>query len=512
MRADRPAFARPSGPVPSPSAAPWLASRHRPLLLGLAVVALALGVGALAPSHLEDALAIVAAAALVAAVLVRPMVGVVLLVGLVPVTSGLAPGFPVPHVRLSEVLIGLVGLTLVASVRRRDAVPWQPLDWALLAYGTCWLVFGVVAERTLGEHLAITDWGTILGQFQFFLVYRAIRVAVRTSAERRLAVGTVLLSSVAVSVLALLQEVRAPGVSSFVTTVTGGIATGGIAGAGSSVTRATGPFDNWAALAGYLLPIVLVLAACAFAGVRVRHRGWFVAAGALAAVALFVTDEQSAIVCLLVGLVVLARHYSRGRHLLRWVAGGVVAVVAVAAPLLVARLANELSGAAGTGRVAWVPQTLSFRWSVWWHQYLPAIAARPLSGYGVLLPTSVHWPYPESQYVSFLMEGGVPMLAAFALLAWAMLEGTRRASRSPDPLTEAMGRALTVAVVSMVVMNATWPFLSNGGMPQVLWALMALTVPGALREGDVLLPPSRAVQGAPPRGDEPPRPVPEVAR
>jgi hypothetical protein len=512
MRADRPAFARPSGPVPSPATAPWLVARHRPVLLGLAVVVVALAVGALAPSHLEYALAILAAGALVAAVLVRPMVGVVLLVGLVPVTSGLAAGFPVPRVRLSEVLIGLVGVTLIASVRRRDAVPWQPVDWALLAYGGCWLVFGVLAERTLGQHLAITDWGTILGQFQFFLVYRAVRVAVRTSAERRLAVGTVLLSSLAVSVLALLQEVRAPGVSSFVTTLTGGIATGSIGGAASQVTRATGPFDNWAALAGYLLPIVLVLVACAFAAVRPRHRGWFVAAGALAAVALFVTDEQSAIICLLVGLVVLARHYTRGRHLMRWVAGGIVVVVAVAAPLLVARLANELSGAAGTGRVSWVPQTLSFRWSVWVHQYLPAIGARPLSGYGVLLPSSVHWHYPESQYVSFLMEGGVLMLVAFAVLTWAMLEGTRRASRSSDPLTEALGRALTVAVVSMVVMNATWPFLSNGGMPQVLWALMALTVPGALREGEVLHPPSRAVQGAPPLGDGTPSPVPGMVR
>jgi hypothetical protein len=500
MRPDRPAFARPSGSLRAPAADPWLTSRHRPLLLGVAVVVLALAVGALAPGHLKDAVGIVAAAALVAAVLVRPMVGVLLLVGLVPVTSGLAAGFPVSHVRLSEVLIGVVGLTLIASVRRRDAVPWQPVDWALLAYGACWLVFGVLADRTLGQHLAITDWGTVLGQFQFFLVYRAVRVGVRTSAERRLAVGTVVLSSVVVTVLALLQEVRAPGIPSFVAKVTGGIATGTVAGSSSHLTRATGPFDNWAALAGYLLPVLLVLAACAFAGLRVRHRAWFVVAGALAAMALLVTDEQSAIVCLLVGLVVLARHYTHGRHLVRWVVGGAAAAAVVAAPLLVARLSNELSGAAGTGRVSWVPQTLSFRWSVWVHQYLPAIGARPLSGYGVLLPSSVHWPYPESQYVSFLMEGGVPMLLAFAALAWAMLEGTRRASRSSDPLTEAMGRALTVAVVSMVVMNATWPFLSNGGMPQVLWALMAITVPGALREGEVLLAPSRAVRGLPPRG------------
>ncbi len=29
----------------------------------------------------------------------------------------------------------------------------------------------------------------------------------------------------------------------------------------------------------------------------------------------------------------------------------------------------------------------------------------------------------------------------------------------------------------MLVMNTMWPFLSNGGMPQVLWALMGLVLP-----------------------------------
>ena len=147
--------------------------------------------------------------------------------------------------------------------------------------------------------------------------------------------------------------------------------------------------------------------------------------------------------------------------------------------------------------VAWVPQTVSFRWTVWVHQYLPAIGARPLSGYGVVLPSSVHWPFPESQYVSFLVEGGIPMLAAFAVLAWAMLGGAQRASRSADPLTVALGRALTVAVASMLVMDAMWPFLSNGGMPQVLWALMALAVPGAVPEGPAVPAPSRTVRTTP---------------
>lgn len=504
MGPERAAFVRLPRPATTAAGRSWLTSRPRPLMLGVGAGLLALAVGALAPSHLHDALGLVAAAALVGLVLVRPMAGVLLLVGLVPVTSGLAAGFPVSHVRISEALIGLVGVTLMASVRRRDAVPWQALDWALLAYGLCWLVLGVAADRSLQEHLGLTQWGTVLGQLQFLLIYRAVRVGVRTRAERRLAVGTLLVASAAAAIIALLQELRAPGIASMVTTITGGIATGSVAGSTSHVSRATGPFDNWAALAGYLLPIVLVMVACAFAKIPVRHRRLFMAVGGLALAALFVTDEQSAILCLLVGLVVLARQYGATRHLARWVAAGAVVVGAVAGPLLVTRLTKELSAGAGTGRVAWIPQTVSFRWAVWIHQYLPAIGARPLSGYGVVLPTSVHWPYPESQYVSFLIEGGVPMLAAFAVLVWAMVDGARRAAHDPDPLTVALGRALTVALVSMVVMSSMWPFLSNGGMPQVLWALMALAVPGAVREGGSAPAPSRTVRAAPPGIDPAP--------
>jgi hypothetical protein len=459
----------------------WLAARPRPVLLTLACAAVALAAGTFAPSRPRDALAIVVGAALVALVLLRPLVGALLLVVVVPITSGFATGFPVAHVRISEALIGLVGLTLIGFVRRCDVVPWGILDWVLLAYGLCWAAFGVLAAVSLHEHLSIDEWGTVFGQLQFFLVYRGVRVAVRTAGERRIAVGALLLASLPVSLLAVLQEVRAPGVPRLIARLTGGV-TGGSAATGlSSVHRATGPFVNWAALAGYLLPVVLVLVALALARTEVRNRRWFVATAILAAVALAVTIEQSAIVCVLFGVLLLVWRYDRDGRLKRLTIAGIVVVVLAASPFLVSRLLHELGTSAGTGRIGWVPETLSFRWSVWTRQYLPAIGARPLSGYGVVLPSSIHWAWPESQYISFLVEGGVPMLAMFGVLAWTMVDGARAAARSRDPFEQALGRALVIAVASMVIVDAVWPFLSNGGMPQVLWGLMALTVPGILR-------------------------------
>lgn len=467
--------------TPAPSAddprAGWLGARPRPVFLAAVCVVLALGAGAVAPSHLKYAVGVVGVTALVGAVLLWPRFGAYLLVGLVPVTSGLASGFPVSRVRLSEAIIGLVGVTLLVSVRRRDVVPWGTLDWALASYSTAWILFGILADLGLHQHLSLTQWGTVLGQLQFFLVYRAVRVAIRSARERRTALAVLVISTIPVSLLALLQKLNAPHVRLFIYKMVGATTTGTAAASVGHSLRVTGPFANWAALAGFLLPTLLVLVAMALGQVRVRRSRWFLAAGILGAVGLALTDEQSAIICCAVGAVVLAKRYGKGRAVLRWAPLLVLAAAVFAGPSIVHRIGEELAPSAGTGRVSWIPQTLSFRWSVWTQQYFPAIWQRPLSGFGVVLPPTIRWQYPESQYVSFLMEGGFPMLGLFGVLSWAMLRGARDAARSADPLDRALGNALGIAIVSMLVMNTMWPFLSNGGMPQVLWALLALAVP-----------------------------------
>ena len=150
----------------------WFADRPRPVLLGLGAVVIAFVLGAVAVGKPEMGLAALAALGLVVAVLLRPVVGGLILVGAVPILSGVAPGVPVAHFRVSELLIGVVGITVLASARRTDTVPWSSLDWLLLAYGVGWAVFGALDGITLHQHLSPTDWGTVFGQLQFFLIYR----------------------------------------------------------------------------------------------------------------------------------------------------------------------------------------------------------------------------------------------------------------------------------------------------------------------------------------------------
>jgi hypothetical protein len=464
------AVARPGNDLSGVDAGSWLTTRPRANLIALGGVVVAFVVGFLAMEDPRYAVALFLGVALILAVLVRPLFGALGLVALVPTLSGLAPGVPVPNLRISEVLIGVIGVTLLATARRRSAVPWGVLDWLLLAYGLLWTLDGVYGALSAHEHLSISLWGTAAGQLQFFLLYRAIKVTLRTAEERHLALKVLFIASGVVALLAVLEELKIPGVINFIVTLTGSAAAGGTGG----VIRATGPFANWAALAGYMLPLVFVGLCLGLGDAYPRHKRLQFGLGMLLILALFVTAEFSNILCLLAGVGVLGVRYGRGRQVFRWLGIGAIVVAIGAGGLLGQRLDAQLSTSAGSSRHAGVPQTLNTRWSIWTEQYIPAIEKKPLTGYGVVLPTSIRWPFPESEYISFLIEGGLPLLAMFGFLAWAMLGEARRASRSRDPVDHALAQGLRVAVPAMVIVNLIWPFLSNGGEPQVLWVLFAL--------------------------------------
>ncbi len=466
----------------------WFADRPRPVLLGLGAVVIAFVLGAVAVGKPEMGLAALAALGLVVAVLLRPVVGGLILVGAVPILSGVAPGVPVAHFRVSELLIGVVGITVLASARRIDTVPWSSLDWLLLAYGVGWAVFGALDGITLHQHLSPTDWGTVFGQLQFFLIYRAVRTSLRTPSERRTAVAVLLVATAPVALLALLQQLHVSPVVSFLNTLTGGVS--GPAVTAGTAARATGPFNNWAVLAGYLLPALLVLCALTMSGQIGRHKKAAWAIGVLAFTGLLLTAELSAILFLCIGVVVLASQYGHRRRALRFAGVVVVVGVLVASPFLATRLNGEFSSTAGSSRHAGVPQTLDFRWYVWTTQYVPAIESRPLTGYGAELPASIQWRYPESQYVAYLMEGGFPVLLLFAGLGLVMVKRSREAARSNDPFEQALGRAVAFTVIAMLIMNLIWPFLSNAGLPQVLWCLLAIAVPRLDNRGVVAAPPA----------------------
>ena len=73
----------------------WLFDKPRTPEIAAAAILVALGTGLVGATRPRDGIAVVAAVAVVTLVLMRPFVGGLLLVSVVPVISGLAPGIPV---------------------------------------------------------------------------------------------------------------------------------------------------------------------------------------------------------------------------------------------------------------------------------------------------------------------------------------------------------------------------------------------------------------------------------
>ncbi len=438
------------------------------IAVALSAVAAALGV-----HNIKYGVGFVLCLGLVYAVLARPVVGGLVLIAAVPPLSGLEPGLITPNVRLSEALIGIIGLTVLIGTRRVAALKWGALEWLLLAYGLLWALLATYDSLSLGQTLSLSAWGSVIGQLQFFLLYRTVRVTLRTRTQRRWGLWTLIAVTVPIAILAMLQEVGVGGLRTSLYDITGKVSPVGTSG----IIRATSLFGNWAALAGYFLPILLVLIALALAGQLKRRPRLSIFLGFLMVIGILLSAELSVLICLIGGVFVLAIQYGRFRKMIVWFAVAAALSIILVGPVIGNRLTNQFGSVAGSSKGTLEPQTVSFRTDVWTQQYLPAVAQRPLDGYGLVLPSTITWPYPESQYIGLLIEGGYPILIMYLVLLWGAFDHARKASRSRDPVEQAIGRSLVVCVVSLLLLGITWPFVSNGGLPQVLWCLFALCGP-----------------------------------
>lgn len=424
------------------------------------------------------------------AVLWRPAFAGYVLAAAVPVTSGFRRGFPVPGFRLSELLIGGLGTAVILFASKRQAQRWRVFDWLALAYALGWTGFGLFNAIQLGQHLDTRLIGTLFGQLQYFLLYRAVVTALPALRQRVLALRLYLLCSVPVGLLAVLQELRAPGVRAFVRYLTGSSVL--TSASYHYFTRATGPFPAWTPLAGYLLVLLLLgLAIGLDARALPVSRLVLAVVVATAIAALILSAELSAIAGLIGGAIALGIWYGHTKKVMKWLLVAAAIGALAFGAFFAKRLTEEFTVATGSARSSLVPQTLNYRWKVWTGQYFPAIAERPFSGYGLVLPARVTWPYTESQYVTLLMQGGIFLMAVYLAMMYSLYRLAKSIAGGAMPPApgetvpvgwpeqRSAARALAVLVVVVIIVGTIFPYFTDSGLPQAMWVLAALVAASA---------------------------------
>jgi hypothetical protein len=466
--------------------------------------AAAIGVGTGLKAELGAAALIALIAGLT--VLLRPAVAVLTVIAVVPVICALKRGLIVPGLRPSEVLVAGVAAPVLLFAGSRVPVRWRLLDAMALAYVVATFVLG--AGDMLARRTAFTAelTGQLIGPLQFFLLYRSVVIALDTPELRRRAVRLLLLSSILVSVTALLQFFNVGPARAFIKTAVNSVAAGSARYTDGGLPRATGIMDHWHSLGGYMLVIILLCVALLLDGQqRVMSRRWLTIVLAFAVVGITLTLTLGPIIGAVAGSIWLGVAGGRARKVIGWLAVGVLVVVALLGPFLAARLDQQFESrvgqASGAGGPSFLPQTIRYRVEVWQEEYLPLVASNLLTGYGPGLPPYINWRYTETLYVTLLLKGGLPLLAIYAGLMYAgwLLARWLASSSLASSEERSIAQVVLILIVILIPMHFINPYFANTGLAHPLWILFGLLAGAA---GRLRTRPRRAVRG--PRGLWPP--------
>lgn len=406
-----------------------------------------------------------------------PHLVAILVVALVPATSGLARGLVVPELRLSELLVMYgVWVVLIIHGKALRSPKWRGFDYAAAAYTLGPAVFAVLNAITGVWAIDRDGIETVLGMAQFLLLYRVVVVGLGAAWFRIWALRLMLLVSLPIGALAVAQQL---GPESFhelaiAVTQTSAFETIGY----EPVRRATSVFALWHLLAGYLVVILLITVALQLADrQRVLPRWALILVTILAVAGIFSTLTFTPLIG--TGLAVLYVAWRSGKLLPVTLGGVLIVVVFVVAfaPFLSQRIEEQTVSNAVTQSVPFLPQTLQYRLVVWAQDYQPVLSEHFATGLGPSLPESVEWQHTESDYLTSSLRGGFLYLLVFvAVMVGATITGELARRRARTPEDRAIGSAAAGLALALFSMNTIFPYLSNGGLAQAAWILWGLSV------------------------------------
>jgi hypothetical protein len=459
------------------------------VLLSAAAIGIGTGLGAGL-----GALALVAVVAGLT-ILVRPAAAVLTVVAVAPVICALRRGLLIPGYRPSEVLIAGVAIPVLLFAGSRVPVRWRLLDAMALAYVVANLALGAGDMLARGGAFTAEIKGQLIGPLQFFLLYRSVVVALDTPDRRRQATRLLLLGSVPVSISAVLQFFNVGSTRAFIKSVVDTIASDGV-----GLPRATGIMENWHSLSGYMLVVILLCVALLLdRQQQVMSRRSLIIVLASAAVGMTVALTLGPIIGAIVGSIGLGAITGRSRKVIGWLAILALVIVAVLGPFLSARLnqqfRTQVGQASGSEGPSFLPQTVRYRIEVWRDEYLPMVGSNLLTGYGPDLPPYINWHSTEMQYVTFLLKGGIPLLAIYAGVMFAAWSLARWLLSRANPGDRCTARVVLMLILLLIPMNLINPYFTNTGLAHPLWILFGLVSAATGRVGGT----AYAASGAPHR-------------
>jgi hypothetical protein len=401
---------------------------------------------------------------------------------LFPLTGGLARGAVLPFLRIPQALL-LLGfiLFLLAKPSALGKSRLTAIDLAFVFLMFSEAVFPVLAIYFRGEYLNLNDTNnvyggsplqTLLGPIQYYLLYRIIVSSIDSEKQIKTLINISFITSNIVSIFGIMERFI-PSVRNFIQTYYPTIVQGSTTPLDE--LRITSTLGHFSGLAAYLVFTLILALACYTAKGTIKISLPLLAATTVFdSIALILTGTFAGWIGLVVGIVAVLLLIRRVPKLFILVIIGIVLAALIFQSFLSSRLNNELGAGNAQGLV---PQSLAFRIQLWQNLFLPAIGQHLLFGSGPDPVALKYWPSEESQYLLFLLRGGIFYLLGYLLLIAMGINVCRQKikSRSKEA-SYPVAIALLVIFLVLNVMNMSGEYFTYVGGTQTLWTLFAIVV------------------------------------
>lgn len=397
------------------------------------------------------------------------------LAGVSPIVAGLRPWH-----------ILVVAAFLVVTSRKGFAVlvglRVTAFDIAFLAF----VAFSAIVEFVNASQLNYEpDLVSVFTDLFYVLAYVTVRMTVADMDSCSRLLRGVIWPAIPMSVLGVLQLLGVELVIRMSMAIAPTEAVGNRLERGDSV-RAWGLTGHWTGFGGYLTCVIAALVCVMLIERQTRNRVLrrdmvslgFLFSGVLATLTFSVVLASLAITLL-------------SWRRLRAGVNGVLAIVLVAVsaalvlgPFLSGRFDQQFdAGVSAQDLPPWLPSTLAYRFVIWQRETFPAIADRPLLGWGAgaydgdvvgrIYPIHLDWLSAESQWFSIAVGYGIMVTLVFGLLIFSMGAMFLRASKSPAGVVFG---PFVVLWVTLLLTSLTVAIFTNRGTPSVLYILLGCAV------------------------------------
>lgn len=391
---------------------------------------------------------------------------------------------------LSTLLVAAAGLVALTLVRGPGVSKLR-----ITRFDLFFLLF-LVASGAMETYNAYDlghapNYGTILNIMLGYIATWPARACVRSEADFIHFAKWFALPAVFVSLLAVAQLLRLPGVNELI--VASVDATGLVRRLeiGRDI-RATSTIGHWTGLGSYLSCIVALT--CVELIYRRREGlGILRPMGVLAVLLLGQLATLTFASIALTGLVVAVAYLRFGAKLSVILAAALALLVGwqVFGQAITERLEQQARAEWASEQVVeWLPETLNFRLNIWLSETLPSARERPVTGWGYGVynaiedgwakrPALLVWISPESEWLRTLISAGPILLVMQVALLVGAAVIIGRARRTPT-----LGPAMLPIIplfYGLLVLSFIHNHFSGVGAPMVFWPMIGALL-GVMRK------------------------------